>query len=180
MQVQKSWLRLPALLKSCPSSSQVPASLFCLLVKTQFFPGTPGIWPCLLLRCLVLLVYEHPVCAPGARLWSGTLTPLSTWLAPPATLVILFKVATPCQGEWIGEEIFGEFGMHMCMLLHLKWITMKVLLYSTWDSAWCCVWSGEERSLGKMDTYICLAESFCCSPETVTTLSVNWLYPNMK
>ena len=28
---------------------------------------------------------------------------------------------------------------------------------------------------GKMDTCICMAESLLCSPETVTTLFVNWL-----
>ena len=33
---------------------------------------------------------------------------------------------------------------------------------------------------GRMDTCICMAESLCCSPETVKTLFVNWLYPNTK
>ena len=122
----------------CPGPSY---PLFCLMVKTQSFPGTPGIWLALLLRCLAPLVSEHPACAPGTRLWSGTLTQLSTWLAPPAPLIILFKVATACQGGWIGEEIFGEFGMDMRMLLHLKWIASKVLLYS---SVLCVVGMGDE------------------------------------
>ena len=31
-----------------------------------------------------------------------------------------------------------------------------------------------------MGTCIYMVESLCCSPETVTTLFVNWLYPNTK
>ena len=33
---------------------------------------------------------------------------------------------------------------------------------------------------GRIDTCICLAESLCCSPETITALFVNRLYPNTK
>ena len=33
---------------------------------------------------------------------------------------------------------------------------------------------------GEMDTCMCMTESLCCSSETVTTLFVNWLYPNTK
>ena len=33
---------------------------------------------------------------------------------------------------------------------------------------------------GRMDVCIFTVESLCCSPETVTTLFVNWLYPNAK
>ena len=36
------------------------------------------------------------------------------------------------------------------------------------------------RGWGTMDTCICMAESFLCSPETITTLFVNQLYPNTK
>ena len=38
------------------------------------------------------------------------------------------------------------FGMSMYIPLYLKWITYKVLLYSTWNSAQCyvAVWMGEE------------------------------------
>ena len=39
-------------------------------------------------------------------------------------------------------------------------------------------WEGSLR--GRMDTYICMAESLHCSPETITTLFVNWLYSNTK
>ena len=33
---------------------------------------------------------------------------------------------------------------------------------------------------GRTDTCICVSESFCCSPETITTLFVNWLYSSTK
>ena len=32
------------------------------------------------------------------------------------------------------------------------------------------------RVWGRMDTQVCTAECLHCSPETITTLSVNWLY----
>ena len=37
-------------------------------------------------------------------------------------------------GEW---EIVREFEIDMYTLLYLKWITNKVLVYSTWNSAQC-------------------------------------------
>ena len=36
------------------------------------------------------------------------------------------------------------------------------------------------RVWGRMDTCIRTAEFLRCSPETVTTLLVNWLYPNTE
>ena len=47
----------------------------------------------------------------------------------------------------IREGIVREFGMDMYTLLYLKWITSKVLLYSTWKSAQChgAAWMGEEN-----------------------------------
>ena len=46
---------------------------------------------------------------------------------------------------WLTEEgIVREFGIDMYTLLYLKWITNKVLLYSTGNSAQCYVatWMG--------------------------------------
>ena len=34
-----------------------------------------------------------------------------------------------------GGKLFRKLGMDMYTLLYLKWITSKVLLYSTWNSA---------------------------------------------
>ena len=39
----------------------------------------------------------------------------------------------------------------------------------------------DERGVwGRKDTSICMAESLCCSPETIPTLCVNWLYSSIK
>ena len=50
---------------------------------------------------------------------------------------------------------------------------MNGVLSVMWQPVWQGVW-------GKMDTYICMAESLCCLPETITTITVNQLYPNIK
>ena len=51
-----------------------------------------------------------------------------------------------CQGKGWGEGIVREFGMEMCPLLYLKWVTNKVLLCNTGNSAQCYVaaWMGGE------------------------------------
>ena len=45
-----------------------------------------------------------------------------------------------------GEEIVRGFGIDMYILLYLKWITKKDLLYNTRNSAQCYVaaWMGRE------------------------------------
>ena len=52
-------------------------------------------------------------------------------------------------GEGWERRIVREFGMDKHMLLYLKWITNKDLLYSTWNSAQCYVAAGWEGGLGK-------------------------------
>ena len=55
-----------------------------------------------------------------------------------------------------GRGIVKEFGIHMYVLLYLKWITNRDLLYSTWNSAQCCVAAGWEGSLGENGSkYMC-------------------------
>ena len=46
----------------------------------------------------------------------------------------------------MGEGLVKEFGMDLCTLLYLKWITNKDPLYSTGHSAQCYVtdWMGGE------------------------------------
>jgi len=75
------------------------------------------------------------------------------------------------SGEEEGKD--REFGINMYTLLYLKWITNKVLLYSTGNSAQCYVaaWMGGEFG-GRMDTCIYMAESLCCPSETITTLLI--------
>ena len=69
---------------------------------------------------------------------------------------------TGCQ-EWEGwgEGIVREFGMDMCTVLYLKWISNKVLLYSTGNSAQCYVaaWMGG-GIWARMDTYGSMADPF--------------------
>ena len=50
------------------------------------------------------------------------------------------------RGEERGEGIVREFGINMYTLPYLKWITNKVLLYTTGKSAQCYVaaWMGGE------------------------------------
>jgi len=52
-------------------------------------------------------------------------------------------------GKALEEETVREFGVDMYTLLHLKWITNKDLLYSTWNSAQCYMPPGWEGSLGE-------------------------------
>ena len=60
-----------------------------------------------------------------------------------------------------------EFGMGMYTLLYLKWITNKGTLLNVMCSL-------DRRGVwGRMDTYICMVESLCCPPETITTLLIS-------
>ena len=67
-------------------------------------------------------------------------------------------------------------------LLYLKWVTNKDLLHSTGKSAQCSLaaWMGGESG-GRVDTCICMAESLCCPPETMTMLLIGYtLIQNKK
>ena len=60
---------------------------------------------------------------------------------------------------------------------YLKWIINKDLLYSVWNSVQHSVLCGslDGRGVwGRMDTCVCMAESLCCSPETITTLLIDY------
>ena len=58
------------------------------------------------------------------------------------------------------------------MLLFIKWITNKDLLYSTWSSAQCyaAAWMG--GVWGRVDACMRMAESLHREPETGTTLLI--------
>ena len=84
-----------------------------------------------------------------------------------------------------GGGIVWEFGMDMYTLPHLKWIINKDLLSNTGNSAqrYVAAWMG--GSLGEngymyMYVYIYVYVSLHCLLEIITTLFVNWLYPNTK
>ena len=67
-----------------------------------------------------------------------------------------------------GEGIVREFKKDMYILLYLKWVTNKDLLYSTGNSAQCYVpaW---------MDTCTRMAESLHYLPETITALLIDYI-----
>ena len=80
-------------------------------------------------------------------------------------------MAASREGWW--EEIVREFGIDLYTLLNLKCKTSKDLLCSTGDSARChaAAWTGV---WGRMDTCVCMAKSFRCLPETMTTLLIGY------
>ena len=64
--------------------------------------------------------------------------------------------------------------MVMYTLLCLKWITNKDLLNSTGNSAQCHVAARMGGGFGGEWTRVCMAEPFCCSPETFTMLLIGY------
>ena len=52
------------------------------------------------------------------------------------------------RGGW-GRGIVREFGMDVCTLLHLKWISNKDLLYSTGNLVYVIWQPGREGHLGE-------------------------------
>ena len=81
---------------------------------------------------------------------------------------------TVTKGEREGG-INQEFGSNMYTLLHIKQINSKDLLYSTGNYTQHSVitYMGKE-SEKRIDICIYTTESFCCTPESNTTLSVNY------
>ena len=67
-----------------------------------------------------------------------------------------------------------EFGINRYPLLYLKEITNKDLLHGTGTLPNVMRGPGWERSLGRMDTCMCTAESLHCSFETNTTLLIGY------
>ena len=85
------------------------------------------------------------------------------------------------EGWGQGEGRVREFGVAVYILLYLKWITSKDLLYK--HKELCSMLFGSLDGRGvwrRMYICICMAETLCCLPETITTLFANLLYPNSK
>ena len=76
--------------------------------------------------------------------------------------------------EGWGVGIVWEFGVDMSTRLYLKWITIKDPLQSTGKSAQCYVEADGRGVWERMDTCICMAEFLCYSPETVTSLLLDY------
>ena len=60
------------------------------------------------------------------------------------------------------------------VLLYLKWITNKDLLYSTGNSAHSDMADWMAQEFGGEWIYTCMAEFLCCLPETITTLLIGY------
>ena len=57
-------------------------------------------------------------------------------------------------GEEWEKHIVRKFGMDMYTLPYLKWVTNKVLLYSTWNSDQCYVAAWVREDLGGKWTHV--------------------------
>ena len=61
-------------------------------------------------------------------------------------------------------------------IIIIKWISSKDILYSTENSTQCYVaaWMREVWWGRRKCTWICMAESLYCPPETITTLLIDY------
>ena len=78
-------------------------------------------------------------------------------------------------GRMWGEGIVRELGIDMYTLLCLKWITNKDLL-TAYHRELCSMLGGSldgKGIWGENGSCICIAESLCCPPETITTLLIS-------
>ena len=75
------------------------------------------------------------------------------------------------RGMGVGG-INQEFGSNLYMLLYIKQVNNKDLLYSTGNYTQYFVITYMEKESEKEYTYIyvCITESLCCTPETSTEL----------
>ena len=64
--------------------------------------------------------------------------------------------------------------MDLYTLLYLKWITNKFLLYRTELCSMLLDNLDGREVRGRMDTCMCMAESLCSSPETITMLLISY------
>ena len=74
------------------------------------------------------------------------------------------------KGEMLWEGITQELRINTHILLYIRWITNKDLLYSTGNSTQYFVITYMGKESEKMNIYIYTQEPVCCIPETNTTL----------
>ena len=78
-----------------------------------------------------------------------------------------------CRGGW-GRQTSGrdrEFGRVHSAIFKVDNQQGSTVAHREFCSMLCGSLDGREV-LGEMDTYICMAESLCCSPEIITTLLI--------
>ena len=80
------------------------------------------------------------------------------------------KRLTDLEYKFMAPGGKGQLGSFGSTQLYSKYIANKDLLYSIWNSIqMLCASLDGKRVWGRMDTYICIAESLHFSTETITT-----------
>ena len=83
------------------------------------------------------------------------------------------ELTVACKEE-AGEGTVKEFGMNKYTLRYLKWIKQGPTAQHRELCSMSCGSLGGWGVWGRMDTCMCVAESLCCSPETITTLLIDY------
>ena len=69
---------------------------------------------------------------------------------------------------------FGDGHEHTAVFKTDNQQDPSVLLYNTGNSAPCYVAAWVGGKFGRTDTCMCMAETLCCPPETITTLLIGY------
>ena len=70
----------------------------------------------------------------------------------------------------ISDKMVRKFGMDMYTLLYVKWITARSFYITQGTLLSVCGRLDGRGFWWRIDTCICMAESLCCPPETITAL----------
>ena len=97
------------------------------------------------------------------------------WMMSDAEHLSMYLLTT-CMSS--SEECLFSLLIRFFWFCFLKIFPVKLCEFFLLCSMLCGSLDGK-RAWGRVDTCICMAESFCCPPETVT-LFVNWLHPNTE
>ena len=73
-----------------------------------------------------------------------------------------------------GRGMDWEFGISRCKLLHLEWISHKVLPCNTGNSIQSLGRDHDGRKYEKKNVYICMTGSLCWTAGIGTTLEINY------
>ena len=99
------------------------------------------------------------------------------WNLNYGTNELIYKIEADSQTEirlvvakGEGREMEWEFGVGRCKLLHLEWISNKVLLYSTGNYIHYTVINRNGEEYQEKDVPMWIPESLCCTAEMGTTL----------
>ena len=99
--------------------------------------------------------------------------------------------------DWKADELWGTKYVHKKAILEVNaaaWAVPDDIIWSHSQTPDLRYWGKRKKKKrrrngsfldgtgvwGRKDTGICMAESLCCPPETITTLLISYLYPNIK